>query len=146
MLLRTKEITLTDQDGVDRTYVLSKFPAVAGREIVTQYPVTAMPKIGDYKTNESLMLKVMAFVGIPREGGEPQALTTKALVENHVPDWELLARLEWAMMEYNVSFFSKGLSSISWADIAAKVQPLISQMLTASSAQSSEADKQPSAN
>ena len=145
-MLQTKEITLAGQDGVERTYVLSKFPAVAGREIVTQYPLTAMPKIGDYATNQALMLKVMAFVGVPREGGEPLPLTTRALVENHVPDWELLARLEWAMMEYNVSFFSKGLSSISWEDIAAKVQPLISQMLTAGSAQSSGVDKQPSEN
>ena len=145
-MLQTKDITLKGQDGVERTYVLSKFPAVAGREIITQYPLTAMPKIGDYATNQALMLKVMAFVGVRLEGrDEPQPLASRALVDNHVPDWELLARLEWAMMEYNVSFFSKGLSSISWADIVAKVQPLISQMLTGLSAQSSEAGKQPSA-
>jgi len=142
-MLQTKDITLKGQDGVERTYVLSKFPAVAGREIITQYPLTAMPKIGDYATNQALMLKVLAFVGVRLEGGEPLPLTTRALVDNHVPDWELLARLEWAMMEYNVSFFSNGLSSISWEGIAAKVQPLISQMLTGLSAQSSEADKQP---
>jgi len=143
-MLQPKEITLTAQDGTERTYVLSKFPAIAGREIVTQYPITAMPKIGDYKTNENLMLKVLAFVGVPREGAEPLRLETRALVENHVPDWELLARLEWAMMEYNVSFFSKGLSSISWDALGAKLRPLISQMLTASSAPSSDPVKQPS--
>lgn len=61
-----KEIPLPD--GGTKTFILSKFPAIAGREIVTQYPTTGAPKIGDYKTNEALMLKLMAYVAVPIEG------------------------------------------------------------------------------
>jgi hypothetical protein len=35
-MLHPKEIEIECQDGTKKTFVLSKFPAVAGREIITQ--------------------------------------------------------------------------------------------------------------
>jgi hypothetical protein len=71
-----------------------------------------MPKLGDYEVNEATMLKLMAYVGVPVEGKDaPLMLNTRALVDNHIPDWETLARVEIAMMEYNVSFFANGKAS-----------------------------------
>lgn len=134
-----KEIEL--QDGTTKTYVLSKFPAIAGREIITQYPLSAIPKLGDYGTNEALMLKIMGYVAVPRDSGDPLRLTTKALVDNHVPDCEALIRLEMAMMEYNCSFFASGRASTFLEVIAQKAQALISKMLTDSLAPSSPAEK-----
>lgn len=142
-LLETKPITLPTQAGATKAYVLSKFPAVAGREIVAKYPLSNMPKLGDYGVSEEVMLKLMAFVGVQTAGGV-QPLATRALVDNHVPDWEVLARLEWAMLEYNCSFFANGLNSDFFASIRAKAPAWISQMLTASLGQLSQADKQPS--
>jgi len=90
-------------------FVLSKFPATVGREIILQYPTSALPKIGDYSTNEALMLKIMSYVGVRLEGrDEPQMLTVMALVDNHVASTEDLLRLEWAMMNYNFAFFGNG--------------------------------------
>lgn len=140
ILLKPSEIVLTDGEGVDRTFVLSKFPAILGREIVTQYPTTAMPKVGDYKTNEALMMKIMARVGVPRDSGEPLLLSTPDLVNNHVPDFETLLKLEWAMMQYNCSFFRNGKVSTFFGFIAQQARALISETLTASSAQSSAKD------
>lgn len=145
MLNEPKELELTTQAGETKTFVLSKVPAVPMREIVAKYPVSNMPKIGDYGVSEETMLKLMAFVGVDI-GGQVVPLSTKALVNNHAGDWETLARLEWAMMEYNVSFFGKGLNSASFATMLEKARPLISQMLTALSARSSQTEKPPSTN
>lgn len=129
-MIEPKEITIETQKGESRTYVISKFPAVQGREIIAKYPLSAMPKLGDYAVNEETMLKLMAFVAVPRDTGEPLALTTRALVDNHVPDWETLARLEVAMMEYNVSFFANGKGSTFLDAIAARAQAYLSRTLT----------------
>jgi hypothetical protein len=132
--LNAKRIPVKGRDGDEREYYISHFPAVAGREIVTQYPVTAMPKIGEYKTNEALMLRVLSYVAaiVPDgEGGDRVVqLTTRELVDNHAGDYERLLRLEWAMMEYNTSFFGQGKGSTFFAGIEAKAKALISQTLT----------------
>jgi len=142
-LLQPKTIEVEAQDGSKRAYVISKFPAIQGREIIAKYPVSLMPKLGDYGVNEETMLKLMAFVGIEREGAEPLMLTTRALVDNHVPDWETLARLEFAMIEYNCSFFANGKGSTLSEAIARKAQAFLSQTLTDLWAQSSQKGKQP---
>lgn len=143
-LLQAQEKEIETGDGEKRTYIISKFPATDGREIVTQYPMSGLPKIGEYKTNEALMLKLMGFVGVPRDGADPLVLSTKQLVNNHVPDFETLMRIEWAMMEYNCSFFRNGRLSTSLSDIAAKALKQITSTLMGSLQSSPPKNSQPS--
>lgn len=143
-LIEPKTITITDQSGKERSYIISKFPAVAGREIVTKYPIAALPKIGDYDVSEATMLKLMSYIAV--DTGVPLRLSIRSLVDNHVPDWETLAKLEMAMMEYNCSFFQDGRISNTLAKFAQKALQSISQILTALSAQSSQPTKPPSTN
>lgn len=143
ILLKPKEVKLSDQDGIERTYMVSRLPAVAGREIVTQYPLSAMPKVGDYAVNEGMMLKLMKYVAVIKDDGTELRLVTRELVDNHVSDWETLAKLEMAMMEHNVSFFRNGRALNFFEAIARKAQPWISQMLTDLSGQLSPKGKQP---
>ena len=142
-LLQPKEVEIDLPDGGTKTYILSKFPAIQGREIIAKYPLSAVPKLGDYAVNEETMLKLMAFVAVPGASGDPLQLTTRALVDNHVPDWETLARLEMAMLEYNVSFFGNGKGSTFFDAIAAKAQALLTKTLTDFSVQLSQKAKQP---
>lgn len=115
----------------DKTYVLTKFPATVGREILTQYPMSGLPKVGDYKTNHQLMLRVMSYVGVMVDGRtEPLMLTTEELVNNHVRKTEDLMRLEWAMIEYNFDFFADGRASNFLGLVADRITPLISKTLT----------------
>jgi hypothetical protein len=147
MLLQPTEILIKTLDGDERTYVISKFPAVAGREILTQYPVTAMPRIGAYKENEALMLKMMAYVAVPTDDPDrPIVLKTRALVDNHVPDWETLARIELALINYNCSFFRDGRTSAFFAGLGTKAASRITEILTGLLANLSVAAKQPSRN
>jgi hypothetical protein len=124
-----------------KTFLLSKFPAIQGREIVAKYPLSAMPKLGDYAVNEETMLKLMAFVGVPRDSGEPLMLTTRGLVDNHCKSWEVLAQLEMAMMEYNVSFFGNGKGSTFLEAITQKAQQFLIKTLTDLSPPSSQKSK-----
>lgn len=129
----------------NKKFILSKFPATDGREIVTQYVSSGLPKIGDYKRNEELLFKLMAFVAIELPSG-PLLLTTKELINNHIENWEDLAKLELEMMDYNCAFFRDGRASSFFEGIAQNVQAWILKTLMASSPQSSPMEKQPSTN
>ena len=143
-LIEPKEVKVKTQAGIEKTFFLSKIPAIPAREIVTQWPLTAMPKLGDYKSNEAIMQKMMAYVeALAPDGSTRIRLTTPDLINNHVPDWETLGRLEAGMMEYNVSFFGQGKSSLSLEAIIQKARPLILKILTASSVPSSPKEEQP---
>lgn len=145
-MLEPKEITITTQAGEDKNYILSKFPAIAGREIIAKYPISGMPKLGDYEVNEETMLKLMSFVSVRTSDGGELRLTTKELINNHVPDWETLARIEIEMMGYNCSFFQNGKISNFFDTIKASAERSISSILTALLGQLSQQTKQPSKN
>jgi len=136
IFLKPKEVEIDTEDGV-KTFVLSRIPAVQAREIITQYPLTALPRVGEYKSNEAMMYKLMAYVQVKTETGTLIPLSTMEIINNHCPTWEVLAKLEMGMIEYNTTFFQNGRSSSFLEAIAPKVRALISQMLKESSAPSS---------
>lgn len=136
-LLQPKEI---DING--KTYRISKFPATVGREIVAKYPVSNMPKLGDYKVSEEIMLKLMSYVEVVLPERSIR-LSTQELVNNHVPDWEVLAQLEWEMLSYNCSFLTNGKSLSFFEKLAHLAEQKISEILTASLGKSSARVKQP---
>ena len=145
-LIKPKIVTITDLDGVERVYTIGRFPATIGREIVTQYPVTAAPKIGDYKSNAALSEKMMAFVEVKPAQGDPIRLVTTALVDNHVPDAETLLRLEWELMGHNTSFFGAGKSLNFFSGFQKILTPFLMKMLTGLSEALSQAARQRSTN
>lgn len=141
-LIDPSELTLMGYDGKERVYTLSRFPAVVGREIVAKYPLSAVPKLGDYQVSEETMLKLMSYVSIDI-GEKQQRLTNRALVDNHVPDWETLAKLEMAMMEKNCSFFANGQGLTSLEGFVRKAIESIIRTVTGFSPPSSQTEKQP---
>lgn len=129
-LLHPKEVEIPTLDGEIRTYIISRLPAIPGREVAVQYFPAALPKVGDYTLNEAMMRKLLAYVGVPREGADPLMLTTDALINNHVPDWQALARLELAMMDHNSNFFRDGRASIFLTGLKGKAESKITGILT----------------
>lgn len=107
-LIKPKDVTVKDLDGNEVTFTISRFPTVAGREITTQYPVSSVPKLGDYKINEDLMRRMMGYVEAYKPDGGKIRLTTDALINNHVPDANAQLCLEWEVMGYNTNFFGAG--------------------------------------
>lgn len=139
-MIDPKEITIIYEDE-EFKYIISKFPATVGREIITKYPVANLPKIGEYTVSEEIMLKLMCYVERVYED-RTLALTNKALVDNHVPNWEILVKLELAMIEYNCSFFRNGKGLDFLKRLQSLAEPKIIEMLTALSGKSLQAEKQ----
>lgn len=144
-LIKPIDFKITDPDGKEQVFILSNFPAVEGREIISKYPLTGLPKIGDYEENEKTMLKLMKYVAI-RINNQIVRLETKDLVNNHCRDWETLAKIELAMMEKNCSFFQKGRHWDFLENLTQTFLKKAQEMLILSSQQSSPMEKQHSTN
>ncbi len=145
-LLQPKSIQVITQSGEEKTYLISKFPAIAGREIIAKYPLSALPQVGNYGTNEETMLKLMSFVAIPTSA-DPIRLATADLVNNHVPDWETLMAIEGKMLEYNCSFFTNRGAVHGFIDLLLdRATPFLSKILTTSLQLLSQAGEQASSN
>lgn len=136
MLLEPKEVLV---DG--KTFTISKFPAVAGREIVAKYVASGIPKVGDYAVNEEMMFKMMNYVSI-----NGIILSTPALIDNHVGSWETCLKVEGAIMAYNCSFFREGRISTFFEDLKQTLPPLIIKTWTGLLELLSQAEKPRSEN
>lgn len=136
-MIQPKEITIKTQAGDEKSFFISKFPATVGREIICKYPLSGIPKLGEYAVNEETMVKCLSHASVITGAGTELRLNTKAMIDNHVPDWETLVRLEYALLEYNCSFFQNGKISSFLDLMIARIEPLISKTLTASLQQSS---------
>jgi hypothetical protein len=128
-----KVVQIAGQDGKEKPYLIAKFPALLGRELVAKYPVANLPKIGDYGVSEDVMLKLMTRVAALRPDGKAWLpLLTKELYDNHVIDWEAGGKIEGAAWEHNCSFFGNAKLSIFCGDIVQNLQRWITSTLTAS--------------
>jgi hypothetical protein len=124
-LIKPKEI---EMDG--KTYILSKFTAETGREILAVFPLSALPKIGDYKTNKEMALKIYSHIAVPRGPGlAPMPLNMWQLVNQHVDNAITGYKLEKAMIEYNFGFFLEGRVSTFFQDIAQKLPDVATKIL-----------------
>ncbi|MFA1586717.1 hypothetical protein ABZR37_13945 [Achromobacter ruhlandii] len=84
-LIKPRVVMVKNRDGVEKAFTISRLPATAAREVIAKYPLSNIPKLGDYKTSEEVMKKLMSYVAVDLDGRE-QRLTTEALIDNHVDD------------------------------------------------------------
>lgn len=146
-LIDPKEITLKLPDGTEKVYILSKFPAVQGREIICKYPMSALPKLGDYGVSQETMVKLMSYIGVKLDGkDEPQMLKTIELINSHVPGPVALMRLEGQMLNYNVDFLQLVKSLGGLGGLSQMLHQLVTKTLTDLSGPSSAKAEQPSTN
>ena len=148
-LLEPEEFTVNtgkDESARSITVILSKIPAIPGRRIVTQYPITGAPKLGNYEENEKLMYDLLSYVAIKQETGVKIRLSTPELINNHLYNAEALLRVEKAMLEYNFSFFELGEISASLKNIVQIAPEKITSILTGLLGQFLTASKQNSTN
>lgn len=138
-LIKPKTILIKNRDGVEKEFIISRLPATVAREVMAKYPLSNIPKVGDYAVSEEVMLLMMQYVAVKVEDREIR-LTTKDLVNNHVTDGIQLARLEIQMIEENTGFFGLGGSQGFLDCLIAKFSQSITPMLTRFLAQYSQAD------
>lgn len=130
-MIKPKLVVIKDGDGGEKEFYLSKVPAIPMREVMAKYPVSNIPKLGEYNVSKEIMLILMSYVSVSvGEDGRMLALSTPALVDSHVATGEQLLRLEWAMLEYNVSFFAQGVGSTFFGNLIQTHLPLIIKTVT----------------
>lgn len=138
-LIKPKTISIKNRDGAEKEFIISRLPSTVCREVMAKYPLSNVPKVGDYAVSEEVMLLMMQYVAVMVEDREIR-LTTKDLVNNHVTDGIQLARLEIQMIEENTGFFGLGGNQGFLGCLIAKFSQSIMPMLTRFLAQYSQAD------
>lgn len=139
-MIKPLEVAIKDQEDTEHRFIISKVPAIPMREIIAGYPLTSLPKLGDYKANEEIMLKLISYVEIVKDGVNIK-LSTRALIDNHCTDWEVLAKLEKEMLQYNCSFLKAGILSGLINSIKDKIPNIAQSILKQYLQQSSKKSK-----
>jgi len=142
-LREPKEILVNCLDSEPRTFIIHKIPALDGRKVAALYLPSAAPKVGDYEANEEMALLMMKYI-IAKNGDSEFQLTTRALIDNHIPDFECMVRLEREMIEYNTSFFREGKASGLFKNLEDRIRELASSTLTDLLERLSQVSKPPS--
>ena len=104
MLIKPKLIEITNIDGNILKFNISRLPAIVGREILAGYPSSLIPKVGEYKVNEALMIKLMSYVEGFNGNDEPIALNSYHVINSYVTDTTTLMLIELEMFKYNFPF------------------------------------------
>lgn len=144
-LIKPHEVEIKDCEGNVKTFIISRIPAIPMREVMAKYPVSNIPKLGEYQASKEVMLLLMRYVAVRLEDGRELQLVNAALIDNHVTDGEQLLRIEYAMLQYNTSFFGQGDLSTFLRELIAKHLPSIIQTVTDSLRASSPAARELSA-
>ncbi|MBR3163751.1 hypothetical protein IKF15_00370 [Candidatus Saccharibacteria bacterium] len=114
-----------------------------GRKIMHQYPMTMLPKIGDYNENEELFRLLMRYVEVEVAPNVWQKLDTDELIKQHVSAKDTIV-LEREVVDLTTGFFSSGkLTSIAMGATEFFIQKII-LTLTQLSGELLQAEKQPS--
>lgn len=140
-MIEPKEISVNG-----KKFIISKLPATVGREVLFLYPTSNIPKVGDYKASQDIMLKLMSYVAVETADGKQVELKTQALVDNHVPNAETLILLEKEMFAYNFDFFTNGNASNFLKALEKRATQKGIEMLTTLLERLLQAGKQPSKN
>lgn len=148
-LLDPKEVKVRTQDGEAKAFIISKFPADPGMELAVEVACIA----GGFAVNKpdpaamiATINKALTWAAVPGPNGEPIRLTTAALRDNHIPDWEAKLALFVEVAKHNTSFFRAGRASDSFSVLARILNQSNIATSMASLAQSSLKGGQPSAN
>ena len=147
-LIKPLDITISDIDGIERNYRISRFPAVVGLEIIAKVPSNIATFSKQLPHLKELVLQMCKYIAVdvPSEDGGTHEiiLSTQALIDNHVPDGQTLLRLLFELMRHNTSFFGRADQSIldflmgRLAALYPKVTPMLTQLLQQLSAKDTQ--------
>ena len=103
-LLEPKEIEINGQQ-----FIISKMPCTVAQEVIFNLPNGLIPIMSDFKKAEEQAFKMLAYCErVYTDGRSSVPLISKAIIDNHVNDFDTLRKLEWECLQYNFSFFMDG--------------------------------------
>ena len=80
MELREPKVIKTKGSG---EVIISKFPALQGRKIMIQYPLSNMKALSDYLTCENVLLELLSYCEVVKDGRHIR-LNNATLIDQHI--------------------------------------------------------------
>lgn len=103
-LIEPKEIEI---NGVK--FIISKMPCTVAQEVIFNIPSGLIPIISNFSKSEEQAFTMLSYcerVYNDDRGSVP--LISKEIINNHVPNFDTLIKLEYECLQYNFDFFSDG--------------------------------------
>ena len=145
-----KDFKLLDPKKVEvngKTFIVSKFPAFDGYEIMIRYiPVHLANLNADFNKVKEMVLKVMKYVAVELPDGTLVRLENEDLINNHLSSGEEIMDLTAQIMDYNTSFFNGGKGLTFYKRLENLATQKVTEILTAFAVNLSHKNKQPSGN
>ena len=105
--IKPQEIIIKDMDDNERRFTIHRIPATKARTIVLEYTYTITPKIGDAQANLSIARELLKYASVEIDDALTP-LDSDVLIDTYVGDMDTLAKLEYALLDYNTSFLVHG--------------------------------------
>lgn len=103
MLLEPKEVTIKGCK-----FVISKMPCLAAQEVIIRIGSGIIPLINQYAISEDMVIKMLSCCQRVYDDKPNVPLISKDIINNHIPDFEVLIQLENECLKYNYDFFAQG--------------------------------------
>lgn len=104
MLLNPKEVEI---NGCK--FIISKMPCTVAQQVIFKLPSGLLPLLSQFSQAEEQIFKVLSYCERVYTDGRPNVpLISQAIIDNHVPDFETLMKLEYECLQYNYDFFEQG--------------------------------------
>lgn len=110
-LIQEKEVSIETQSGEPAVFFIGKFPADPGLELAVEVGCIAAELAANRADPAKIcqtINKSLSYSEAVTKDGNRVRLTTQALRDNHIPDWEAKLALFVEIAKYNISFFQTG--------------------------------------
>ncbi len=91
------------------TFIISKMPCTTAQEVIFNMPAGLIPVISNFAKSEEQAFKMLKYCErVYTDGRANVPLISKEIINNHVPDFDTLIKLEYECLQYNFDFFKNG--------------------------------------
>lgn len=112
-------------------FIISKMPCTTAQEVIFNMPAGLIPVISNFAKSEEQAFKMLKYTERVYSDGRPNVpLISKEIINNHVPDFDTLIKLEYECLQYNFDFFKDGRALNFLNAGLSHVQSSISEILT----------------
>jgi len=102
-LLEPKEVDINGHK-----FIISKMPCTVAQSVLFNIPTGLIPVISEFKRTEEQAFKMLAYCErVYTDGRANVPLISKQIIDNHVPDFDTLIKLEYECLNYNFDFFTR---------------------------------------
>lgn len=90
-------------------FIISKMPCTVAQEVIFKLPTGLIPLLSNFTQTEDMAFKMLSYCERVYTDGQPNVkLISKEIIDNHVPDFQTLIKLEQECLQYNYDFFNDG--------------------------------------